>query len=95
VYVVVLLVSLLFFGSVSDYLGRLPVIITALVFSAAGCAVFLGWWPHSRNAPAELPGLIAALDSQPDVRVQRLDCCGVGVRGGDAACRALCRAGSG
>jgi Major Facilitator Superfamily len=41
VYVVVLLVTLLFFGSVSDYLGRLPVIITALVFSAAACVVFL------------------------------------------------------
>jgi MFS family permease len=41
VYVLVLLVTLLFFGSVSDYLGRLPVIITALVFSAAGCALFL------------------------------------------------------
>ena len=41
VYVLVLLVTLLFFGSVSDYLGRLPVILTALVFSAAGCAVFL------------------------------------------------------
>jgi Family of unknown function (DUF5994) len=35
-------------------------------------AVDGGWWPHSRNAPAELPGLIAALDSQPAVRVQRL-----------------------
>jgi Family of unknown function (DUF5994) len=31
-----------------------------------------GWWPHSRNALTELPGLIAALDSQPGVRVQRL-----------------------
>jgi hypothetical protein len=31
-----------------------------------------GWWPHSRNAPAELPGLVAALDSRPGVRVQRL-----------------------
>ena len=41
VYVLVLLVTLLFFGSVSDYLGRLPVIITALVFSVAGCALFL------------------------------------------------------
>jgi hypothetical protein len=41
IYVLVLLVTLLFFGSVSDYLGRLPVIITALVFSAAGCALFL------------------------------------------------------
>jgi Family of unknown function (DUF5994) len=35
-------------------------------------AVDGGWWPHSHNAPAELPGLIAALDSQPGVRVQRL-----------------------
>jgi hypothetical protein len=41
VYVLVLLVTLLFFGSVSDYLGRRPVIIAALVFSAAACAVFL------------------------------------------------------
>jgi MFS family permease len=41
VYVLVLLVTLLLFGSASDYLGRLPVIITALVFSAAACAVFL------------------------------------------------------
>jgi len=41
VYVLVLLVTLLFFGSVSDYLGRRPVIITGLLFSAAGCAVFL------------------------------------------------------
>jgi hypothetical protein len=35
-------------------------------------AVDGGWWPHSRNAPAEFPGLIAALDSRPGVRVQRL-----------------------
>jgi hypothetical protein len=35
-------------------------------------AVDGGWWPHSRNAAAELPGLIAALDSRPGVRVQRL-----------------------
>ena len=41
VYVLVLLITSLFFGSVSDYLGRLPVIITALVLSAAGCVVFL------------------------------------------------------
>jgi Major Facilitator Superfamily len=41
VYVLVLLVTLLFFGSVSDYLGRRPVIITGLVFSGAACAVFL------------------------------------------------------
>jgi hypothetical protein len=41
VYVLVLLVTLLFLGSVSDYLGRLPVILTALILSVAGCAVFL------------------------------------------------------
>ena len=41
VYVLVLLVTLLFFGSLSDHLGRLPVIVAALVFSVAGCAVFL------------------------------------------------------
>jgi Family of unknown function (DUF5994) len=35
-------------------------------------AVDGGWWPRSRNAPAELPGLIAALDARPGVRVQRL-----------------------
>jgi MFS family permease len=41
VYVLALLVTLLVFGSVSDHLGRRPVIITALAFSAAACAVFL------------------------------------------------------
>lgn len=41
VYVFVLLITLLFLGSVSDYLGRRPVIIAALVASAAACAVFL------------------------------------------------------
>jgi len=41
VYVLVLLVTLLVFGSVSDHLGRIPVIITALVFSVAACVVFL------------------------------------------------------
>jgi Family of unknown function (DUF5994) len=35
-------------------------------------AVDGGWWPHSRNALTELPGLVAALDSRPGVRVQRL-----------------------
>ncbi len=41
VYVLVLLVTLLIFGSVSDYLGRLPVIIAALVLSTGACGVFL------------------------------------------------------
>jgi MFS family permease len=40
-YVLVLLIALLLFGSLSDYLGRLPVIIAALVLSAAGCYVFV------------------------------------------------------
>jgi hypothetical protein len=31
-----------------------------------------GWWPRSRNAPTELPALLAALDARPGVRVQRL-----------------------
>jgi hypothetical protein len=35
-------------------------------------AVDGGWWPRSRNARAELPGLIVALDARPGVRVQRL-----------------------
>jgi Family of unknown function (DUF5994) len=35
-------------------------------------AVDGGWWPHSRNALTELPGLIATLDSRPGIRVQRL-----------------------
>jgi hypothetical protein len=35
-------------------------------------AVDGGWWPYSRNAHTELPGLIAALDARPDVRVQRV-----------------------
>ena len=41
VYVLVLLITLLVFGSVSDYLGRIPVIVVALVFNAAACVVFL------------------------------------------------------
>ena len=35
-------------------------------------AVDGGWWPHSRSALTELPGLIATLDSRLGVRVQRL-----------------------
>jgi predicted MFS family arabinose efflux permease len=66
VYVLVLLVTLLLFGSVSDYLGRLPVIITALVFSAAACAVFLA----ARGVGAlyvarSLQGVAAGLASGP------------------------------
>ena len=66
VYVLVLLVTLLLFGSVSDYLGRLPVIITALVFSAAACAVFLA--AHGVGAlyaARSLQGIAAGLASGP------------------------------
>jgi uncharacterized protein DUF5994 len=41
-------------------------------------AVDGGWWSHSQNALTELPGLIAALDSQPGVGVRRLS-----IRGDD------------
>jgi MFS family permease len=66
VYVLVLLVTLLLFGSVSDYLGRLPVIITALVFSAAACAVFLT--AHDTGAvyaARSLQGVATGLASGP------------------------------
>ena len=66
VYVLVLLVTLLFFGSVSDYLGRLPVIITALVFSAAACGVFLA--AHGVGAlyvARSLQGIATGLASGP------------------------------
>ena len=48
---------------------------TRLSFDAALSrrgAVDGGWWPQSRNATAELPGLVAALDSRPEVHVRRL-----------------------
>jgi len=41
VYIVVLLVTLLFLGSVSDYLGRRPVILAGLAVGAVSCGVFL------------------------------------------------------
>jgi MFS family permease len=42
VYIVVLLVTLLFFGSLSDHVGRRPVLLAGLAASAVGCGVFLG-----------------------------------------------------
>ena len=66
VYVLVLLVTLLFFGTVSDYLGRLPVILAALVFSVAGCAVFLA--AHGVGAlylARSLQGIATGLASGP------------------------------
>jgi Major Facilitator Superfamily len=66
VYVLVLMATLLFFGSLSDYLGRLPVIAVALVVSAAACGVFLA--AHSVGAlyaGRSLQGLATGLASGP------------------------------
>jgi MFS family permease len=41
VYIVVLLVTLLFLGSLSDHLGRRPVILAGLAAGAVSCALFL------------------------------------------------------
>lgn len=41
VYVLVLLITLLFFGSLSDYIGRRRVIAAGLAAGALGCAMFL------------------------------------------------------
>ena len=41
VYIVVLLATLLLFGSVSDYTGRRTVMLAGLAFGAAGCGLFL------------------------------------------------------
>lgn len=41
VYIIVLLVTLLLLGSVSDYLGRRPVILAGLAVGAVSCGVFL------------------------------------------------------
>ena len=41
VYIAVVLLTLLFLGSVSDYVGRRPVMLTGLAAGAAGCGVFL------------------------------------------------------
>jgi MFS family permease len=41
VYSVAVLFALLVFGSVSDYVGRRPVIVATLVVSMGGCALFL------------------------------------------------------
>ena len=75
VYVLVLLLTLLFFGSVSDYLGRLPVISVALVFSVAACVVFLELHPAralQERATGGATGPIGAalIDLQPP-RTQR------------------------
>jgi MFS family permease len=40
VYIAVLLLTLLFFGSVSDFVGRRPVMLTGLAAGAAACVLF-------------------------------------------------------
>src|SRR3954464_8783683 len=40
VYIAVLLLTLLFLGSVSDYVGRRPVMLARLIVGAAGCGFF-------------------------------------------------------
>src|SRR3954464_2747934 len=40
-YIVVLLLTLLFLGSVSDYAGRRPVMLAGLIVGAAACGLFL------------------------------------------------------
>jgi hypothetical protein len=66
VYVFVLLVTLLFFGSLSDHLGRLPVIIAGLVFSGAACVVFLkAHGVGDLYAARSLQGVATGLDSGP------------------------------
>src|SRR4051812_6493111 len=42
VYIVVLLVTLLFFGPLSDQVGRRPVLLAGLAVGAVSCGVFLG-----------------------------------------------------
>jgi MFS family permease len=41
VYAVAVLVTLLVFGSLSDYVGRRPVIVASLALNVGGCALFL------------------------------------------------------
>jgi hypothetical protein len=66
VYVLVLLITLLVFGSVSDYLGRLPVIIAALVVGTAACAVFLvANGTGALYAARSLQGIATGLASGP------------------------------
>jgi MFS family permease len=61
-----ILATLLFFGSMSDYLGRLPVIIAALPFSVASCGIFLA--AHDTAAlymARSLQGIATGLASGP------------------------------
>ena len=57
VYSVAVLVTLLVFGSVSDYLGRRPVIVAALAFNMGGCALFLRRTASVCWSPPRLQGV--------------------------------------
>jgi uncharacterized protein (TIGR03086 family) len=62
VYALALLVALLVFGSVSDYLGLRPVIVASLVMAAGAC---VHNWNLARSTGQDLtidPGLVAMVD---------------------------------
>ncbi len=59
IYALVLLLTLLVFGSVSDYLGRRAVILAALGVTAGACAVFLVWWLLLGASVAAAAGILA------------------------------------
>jgi MFS family permease len=80
VYIVVLLVTLLFLGSVSDYVGRRPVMLSGLAVGAVASALFLiahglALLFAARALQGVAVGLIsgtasaALLDLQPDSRI--------------------------
>src|SRR3954470_4045868 len=62
IYVAALLLTLLLFGSVSDYVGRRPVMLAGLIIGAAACGLFLS--AHALEllfAARALQGLAAGL----------------------------------
>jgi len=61
VYAIALLAALLVFGSLSDHLGRRPVIIAALLIDAAAMVLFL-----------LANGVAGSCDGRRDKRAQRL-----------------------
>ena len=76
VYALVLLLALLVFGSLSDYVGRRPVIVAGLVLEIAATAMFLGakgvgWLYVARILQGAAVGLVTAafgaalIDLQP------------------------------
>ena len=95
VYIAVLLVTLLFLGSLSDYLGRRGVILAGVIAGATGCVLFalahgVGLLFAARALQGVAVGLIsgatsaALLDLRPTARVTPLVSSGV-VSAGQAA----------